>query len=152
MALLNYTTKIPAVKTVAEIQGILAVHGAREILIEYGEGGSVEALSFMIETPSGKLPIRLPVNPDPILKVLQRQKSMGKLRSSIPIDHAQAVRIAWRIIKDWVEAQMAILETEMVRMEQIFLPYIVTDSGKTLYEGIAEKHFQLGPGEDQQGD
>lgn len=32
-------------------------------------------------------------------------------------------------------------------LEQIFLPYIITGSGRTLYEGIAERHFQLGPGE-----
>jgi len=34
----------------------------------------------------------------------------------------------------------------MVKMEQIFLPYIITPSGKTLYEGLAERHFLLGGG------
>ena len=41
---------------------------------------------------------------------------------------------------------MAILETEMVKMEQIFLPYVITDSGKTLYEAMIDRHFQLGAG------
>jgi hypothetical protein len=29
---------------------------------------------------------------------------------------------------------MAILETEMVKMEQIFLPYIETSNGQTLFQ------------------
>jgi len=60
---------------------------------------------------------------------------------------AQAVRVAWRILKDWVAAQMAILETEMVKLEQIFLPYVETPDGRTVYERLAESRFlQLPPG------
>jgi len=59
----------------------------------------------------------------------------------------QAVRTAWRIVKDWVEAQMAILETEMVTMEEVFLPYLLVAGDKTLYQAIAESKFQLPSGE-----
>ena len=58
-----------------------------------------------------------------------------------------AYRVAWRIIKDWIEAQMSLLETEMVRMEEIFLPYVITGTGQTVYQVMAEKHFLLGTGE-----
>ena len=34
--------------------------------------------------------------------------------------------ITWRILKDWVEAQMALLETGMVTMDESFLPYMVS--------------------------
>ncbi|GAI38310.1 unnamed protein product, partial [marine sediment metagenome] len=53
----------------------------------------------------------------------------------------------WRNIFHWVSAQLALLETEMVRMEEIFLPYVITGSGQTIYQVMAEKHFLLGPGE-----
>lgn len=33
MPIKNYTTKVPAVQTVGEIQGILAAHGARKVMI-----------------------------------------------------------------------------------------------------------------------
>lgn len=52
-------------------------------------------------------------------------------------------RIAWRILKDWVEAQMALLDIEMVRFEEIFLPYIETDNGQTIYERLEERQFLL---------
>ena len=55
----------------------------------------------------------------------------------------QAERVAWRILKDWVEAQMALLDIEMVRFEEIFLPYIETKDGRTVYERLEEKQFLL---------
>jgi hypothetical protein len=36
----------------------------------------------------------------------------------------------------------------MVRMEQVFLPYMVSGSGKTLYEAMLEKQFLLKAWED----
>lgn len=143
--LLNYTTQIEAVKTVGEIQGILAGHGAKSVLVDYSDDGQVEALAFKVLTPQGDIGIRLPIDPDAVLKVLTEQNRLGRVPRRY-INRAQAVRVAWRIVKDWVQAQMAILETEMVRMEQIFLPYVMTQSGRTLYEAMVDRHFQLGPG------
>jgi len=42
---------------------------------------------------------------------------------------------------------MSLLETEMVKMEQIFLPYVITPGGQTLYPVMVEKHFLRGLGE-----
>lgn len=42
--------------------------------------------------------------------------------------------VAWRIVKDWVEAQMAILESEQVQMDEVFLPYMVNNRGQTIFE------------------
>ncbi len=141
MPLLNYTTSIQSSKTVSEIQSILAKHGAKSILIDYDNDGHISALAFKIETPHGEMGIRLPIQPDNILKVLSRQRIPYRFKNK-----PQAIRIAWRIIKDWVEAQMAILETEMVQLEQIFLPYIIHNSGKTLYEVFVDTKFQLTEG------
>ena len=38
---------------------------------------------------------------------------------------------------------MAILETEMVEMEQIFLPYVMNNKGQTLYESFKENRILL---------
>ena len=146
MPLLNYTTEIEADKTAGEILGILARHGARAVLMEWDAHGQVKSISFKVATPHGDLPIRLPVDPDAVLKVLHSQNVRGRYAT-----RQQALRVAWRIVKDWVEAQMAILETEMVKMEQIFLPYVVMPSGRTLYEVFVER-FQLLEGKsDEEG-
>jgi len=137
----NYSTSIEAIKTVGEIQGILVAHGAKAILMNYTDEGILESLSFIVSTPYGDMPIKLPVDAKAVLKVLERQRVPGRYST-----HAQAVRVAWRIVKDWVRAQMAILETEMVRMEQIFLPYMITKDERTLYEAMVDRKFYLTEG------
>ena len=142
MPLLNYTTTIDAAKTVGEIEKNLAKHGARAILKNYDDNGHIATLSFTIPYGEQSIPYRLPVNPEAVLRVLERQNVPAKYKNK-----PQAIRVAWRIVKDWVEAQMAILETEMVEMKQIFLPYMLSDSGKTLYETMTDKGFYLTEGE-----
>ncbi len=144
MPILNYTTQIEASKTVGQIHGILVAHGAKAFLTNYDPQGQIESLSFEVNTPHGIAHIRLPVNPDAVLRVMKRNDSRIPYRLQT---HPQAIRIAWRIVKDWVEAQMAILETEMVKMEQIFLPYIQIQSGQTLFE-VFESQRMLTQGEE----
>ena len=62
-------------------------------------------------------------------------------------DQTQAVRVAWRIIKDWVEAQMALVDTSMVKTEEVFLPYMMVKGDKTLAETMRiNPDFLLGSG------
>ncbi len=147
MGLLNYSTKIPAAQTAGEVQAALAKHGAKAVMIEYDKDGTAESLSFQIQRGDNPLGFSLPIQPDAVLKVLQEQYGGGKLRShqGRPT-REQAVRVAWRILKDWVEAQMAILETRMVTMEQVFLPYMLTRENKTLYQAMVDRGFYLPEG------
>lgn len=145
MPLLDYTTSVPVSKTVAQVQAKLVEYGARAVMMEYDDQGRIKALAFKVKTPNSELPIRLPIDAAATLKVLQRQHYNGEIPAKYASEE-HAYRVAWRIIKDWVEAQMSLLETEMVRIEEIFLPYVITRSGQTLYQVMAEKHFLLGPG------
>jgi len=146
MALLNYTTEIQAIKTIGQITGILVAHGAREIFTAYDDNGHVEALSFNVWRGQQVIPFRLPVDAKSTLRVLERQKVPKRY-----MNYAHAVRVAWRIIKDWVEAQMALLETEMASLEQIFLPYMIVHDDQTLYEVMAERQFLLPVGKERDG-
>jgi hypothetical protein len=147
MPLLNYTTAIDALKSAGEIEYTLIKHGARSVMKNIGESGRIEAMSFMIPGQFGNLPIRLPVNIKPVYEVLKQQKAKGA--KSINLTTEQAERVAWRILKDWTEAQMAILETGMVKLEQVFLPYITNAAGQTFYDLMEQKQFMLGDGRQQ---
>ena len=139
MAILNYTTTIDAFKTVSEIEYILMKHKAKSIMKNY-EGESITGLSFLIDTGMRKMPVKLPVKVDECLEVLKREKRNG---SKVKATREQAERVAWRILKDWVEAQMALLDIEMVRFEEIFLPYIETADGQTIYQRLEQRQFLL---------
>ena len=139
MPLLNYTTKVDVYTTLGAIQGQLVKHGAKKIMQDYDDDGRITALAFMVDTPTGPRGIRLPANVEAVHAVLTRQK--------VKCDREQAERVAWRIVKDWVEAQMAILESEMVQMDEIFLPYMIGSTGKTLFEAYRSNQLALNGGE-----
>jgi hypothetical protein len=142
MPLLNYTTTIAPQKTVMEIQALLAKAGATSILADYDTNGNVVALSFRINLDGKPLSFKLPTDWEPVHRTLKRQRISPKYQTP-----EQALRVAWRITKDWVEAQLAIIETQMVTTAQVFLPYAVTNNGQTVYEYMASNsHLLIGEG------
>lgn len=145
MAIKNFTTDVPVNRTVSEIHLMLADHGAKRILFDYSDDGKVNAISFTISTPYGEQAIKLPANAERVRAVLHEQKNSTKNRSRTPIDDSQeqADRVAWRIVKDWLAAQLAILETEMVTVQQVFLPYFINNKGETLYEVYASGNLLI---------
>lgn len=142
MALLNYRTSVKAGRSAGELQEMLAKAGASGVGLEY-DTGAPAALRFVIDGPLGRQSYLLPVNPGAVGEVLRREGSLKKLGSGIkPID------VAWRIVKDWVEAQLAIIQTEMVTLDQVMLPYMLTDTaGTTVYEAMLNRTLQLNPGD-----
>ena len=141
MAILNYTTEVDALQSVGEIEYILMRHGSKSVLKNFNDG-HVESVSFLLERNGNNIPITLPARVERCLEVLKREKKNNP-RKKIKATYDQAERVAWRILKDWVEAQMALIDIEMVQMEEVFLPYIQTNNGKTVYEIIEEKMFLL---------
>ena len=80
----------------------------------------------------------LPCNTDAVFVKLTEHRVMVTAPES---RCQQAIRTSWRILKDWVEAQMALLETGMVTMDEIFLPYMFS-RGQTLYQALAAGEFK----------
>lgn len=138
MPLLNYTTSIAPQKTVMEIQSLLAKAGASSIMADYDTDGNIVALSFRLKADGQDIAFKLPTAWQPVLETLKRQNVSRTLQTP-----EQALRVAWRITKDWVAAQLAIIETRMVTTAQVFLPYAITKDGSTVYEYIANNSTLL---------
>lgn len=145
MAILNYTTTVESYKTVAEIEQILVKHKALSIMKNY-DGEQITALSFIVDTGYNQIPIKLPAKVDECLKVLESEKKKGT--KNVKATKEQAERVAWRILKDWVESQMALLDIQMVKFEEVFMPYIVDKHGRTLFEKLEEQRFLVGQNND----
>ena len=132
--ILNYTTQIKEEKTLSEIQSALARHGATAILAEY-DSSTLSSVSFKIRTPHGIVSFRLPANIDGVFSCLKKNSRVPKrLRTK-----EQASRVAWRIIKDWILAQLAIVSADIADLEEVFLPYAQLPSGDTLYEHFLQQ-------------
>jgi hypothetical protein len=150
MGLLNYTTKIDPDKTASEIARCLSMHGAQAVLTEYDpEGGYVSAISFQIMIGDRKCGFRLPCDWKPVFSIITKGKKApwGKEAKWKHDWERQAIRTSWRIVKDWVEAQMALVETQMVTTRDVFLPYAVMNDGRTLAQHVeTNPGMLLGPG------
>jgi len=142
MTLYMETTKIEAHKTIGQIQGVLASYGASAILVEYEEGEAI-AVSFKVKVAGREIPFMLPCRWEAVHQLLESKYVRGPRKGKDL--KLQAKRVAWRQILKWVEAQMALVETEMVRIEEVFLPYAQMRDGKTLFETMAEREFKALP-------
>ena len=81
----------------------------------------------------------LPANVDGVVVVFQRQK--------VKADRAQAAKTGWANLRDWVLAQMAIIEAGMAQLDEVFLPYLTDGRGRTLYSLYQSGRLSLGEGE-----
>lgn len=82
-----------------------------------------------------------------IQAMLTKRGATGILFERARNDQEYVYRVAWRVLKDWVDAQMSILDLELVEMPQIFLPYAIGANDKTLYENVMnDSGFLLGNG------
>lgn len=135
MAILNYTTKIDAWQTISEIQQMLSKHGATYFSIK-NEGSRPVAISFAIDFNGQPLNFLFPCKHDGVWKLMKNlaPKELNALKSKrLKPDEQQGFNVGWRIIKDWIEAQLALVEVEMVKVEEVFLPYlVVNEMGETL--------------------
>lgn len=136
MAILNYTTQINVYKTISEITEILVNHGASKIVTDY-EGKNPKAITFCVPMRDSIVFFALPANYKGVLNSMKKFQGLPKKF----LTEEQAIRVSWRIVKDWIEAQMAMVEAELADIAEVFLPYAVTSNGNTLYQEIGSHKF-----------
>src|SRR6266699_3370040 len=102
---------------------MLAAAQALAILTELAQGKAI-GISFRIKTAWGIMSFRLPAQVDEDHKILNKCDRRG--RATIAPRYRtreQAERTAWRVTRDWLEAQLALIQCGLASMDQVFLPY-----------------------------
>jgi len=127
MPIANFYTSVSVEKTLTEIQQILIKHGASKVIFDYENQIPVN-LTFACPYAGTTIFFSLPCRFTGILKIC---KSQGT-----PVNAEQARKIGWRILKDWIKAQLSIVEQEMAELPEVFMQYGVTRNGERLYDYI----------------
>lgn len=156
MFLKNYTSNVPVSQTIHRIERVLIKCGVSGIMKEYtGTNGDISAITFQIEAPAGKITIRLPADKGKALDALWMDYVDGdKLnekgdaiamwssrKKKRKVDFSdQAERTAWKIVQDWIEVQMSMIQMKQADTMQVFLPYVF-DGKRTYYEALKESNF-----------
>lgn len=132
-----------------KIQMILAENGAKKVMMDYAGDGTLESITFAIEL-NGKLQgFRLPAMVENVFQVMYGESaSKYAYKRFIPKWKQQAYQTAWANIRDWIDAQMALVKTRQADVAQVFLPYMIMKDQKTLYESVVTNPgFLLGEGQ-----
>ena len=131
------TTKISPEKTIAQIQELLSKHGVKNVMLQYDGFGNISAMSFTLI--DSQVPYLLPARHESLIKLAEREK-LRYLKSN---DEDQARRIAWRQVFRWIEAQIAMIEIGMVEMQEVFLPYMMVDEYRTIFQLYKDNGLKL---------
>lgn len=123
-------TRVNYEQTIAEIQKYLVQAGAKKITFDYDEAMLPCAITFCYQHKKGLMFFSLPLRFNGIHKILKEQKI------TIHTGELQAINTGWRIMKDWILSQLALVDAEIAELPEIFLPYSVTPSGDTLWEAV----------------
>ena len=143
MPLKNYTSSVPAARSIMYIETKLVQHGAKEILKMYDGEGCVTGICFMIELNGKEIPFKLPGKVAECERVLIANLSPRVRPETKEKIIKQAERTAWKILSDWVEAQMAMIELAQVEVLEVFLPYVYDrNREQTYFERIKERNYK----------
>lgn len=157
MKLKNYTSEVSVSQTISRIEHILIGSGVSGIQKEYHQNvaGKIVALTFTIRLAETSWTIRMPVDEEKALQCLwlayadgdqltpngaeiqygsRKNKKRGEFRQ-------QAERTAWKIMQDWIEVQMSMIQMQQADFQQVFLPY-VWDGKQTLYDRVKATGFR----------
>lgn len=155
MFLKNYTSDAPVSQTIASIEKVLIKCGVSGITKDYAADGTVLAISFKIPSAQGEAVVRIPVNEQQAIEALWldyvgddelddkgRFSAWGCRKKKRRSDFAdQGRRTAWKIMQDWVEVQMSMIQMKQADTLEVFLPYIWTGKA-TLYHQIKAANYR----------
>jgi hypothetical protein len=130
MPILNYSTAVSADRTATQIQARLVKARAQAVMFEYDAEGVLTHIAFRVPTQHGVIAFRLPANVDGVYQTMAKEPRVPRAKKT----REQAARVAWRICRTWVEAQLAVIEAGMATLPEVFLPYAQLPGGETVYQ------------------
>ena len=147
----NYTSNVPVSETIHRIEQVLIRCGVSGITKEYGPTGIVSAIRFEIKTSNGcpQVVVRLPADVTKAWEALWKdyagaeisedgQSCWSRYKKKKKAEfYEQACRTAWKIIQDWIEVQMSMIQMQQADTVEVFMPYI-WDGRQTLYHRVKD--------------
>jgi len=152
----NYTSSVPVSETIARIEKLLIRCGVKSIEKEYDPHAQICAVRFKLETEDGKImPVRIPVNEDQALQSLWLNYADGErltedgsrllydsYKKKRRADFSQqAARTAWRLMQDWIEVQMSMIQLKQADKLEVFMPF-VWNGTESFYQRIKNNGYR----------
>lgn len=136
----NYTTEVAASKSIEGIERLLIDFGATNIMKEYGPGGRITTISFIIVVENMRLPFRLPAKVQEVYVWLKKKFPQRKDATLLE----QAERVVWKQLWDWVHITLSGIQLEQLETLEALFPYLYEiDKQQTYYQRVKAGNFKL---------
>lgn len=142
MNLKNYTSTVPAITSMGRIEKCLVAAGATDISKKYKDQVCT-AITFRMMVNNIPMFFQLPAKVEACFEVLWGEVKRPKPETRQNI-REQAERTAWKIVSDWVEIQLSMIQLEQAEPLEVFLPYVYDPvKDQTFYKRLQENNFKL---------
>lgn len=132
MPIANYSTDVAVEKSMGEVIGALTKRGVTRISTMFDDDGRPAGIAFTMKTEYGIHEFELPVRTAGVQAALIKDGVQPKFRT-----YEHAAKVAWRIARDWLRAQSALIDAELATLDEVMSPYLVLDNkGTTVYAAI----------------
>lgn len=138
MNIKNYTTEVPATRSIENIERLLIGFGASNIMKEVNDS-RVSSISFLIKIDGTPFAFKLPANVRACYAWLTEKNPKRKDETN----WQQAERIAWKHQHEWLHIQLTSIELSQIEKIQALIPYSYDPhTGETFYDRIKKNKFQ----------
>lgn len=135
------TTTVPVQKTVGEISALLVRAGAREIMQTF-DSGQPAGVKWSMDLYGRTVWFQMPVRVDSVYQVIaKRYKGILSAQRRAALKE-QAARVAWRQLLAWTQVQIAMVQLNMAEFAQVFLPYVLDTSQRTMWDLVKDSQFK----------
>lgn len=143
MAIKNYTSTVAVSSSISKIEHRLAQAGASRIAKNYSNERP-SGMIFEININGVPTTFKLPAKSENVYKYLRMQRKKPPTKAQDEAIREQADRTAWKILFDWVDIQVSLIELNQAEIVEIFLPYAYNPAtDQTLFERMKETNFKL---------
>ena len=137
----NYTSTVPIERSINHIEFKLVIHGAKDIMKRYDSAGRLESICFIISVAGNNISFKLPARINSCCEILKAEIKRPRDGTFDKIEK-QAERTAWKLVSDWVDIQISMIELQQAEFLEVFLPYAYNPQNQqTFYEKIKESKF-----------
>jgi hypothetical protein len=127
----NYTSEVPSSRSVLHIEERLVQNKAKNIMKIY-DGQHLSGIAFIVDVNGSDFPFKLPARLDRVEKVLMEMYKRPHKGTAQKVKD-QAERTAWKILADWVDIQMSLVELDQAELIEVFMPYLYNHQKETTF-------------------
>ena len=99
---------------------------------------------FQLETNGIPMTFKLPAKADRVYDYMIKSKKMGYKKAVQETVRTQADRTAWKILSDWVDIQISLVELYQAEPIEVFMQYLYDGKqDKTLFEIAKGNGFRM---------